>query len=171
VTKFQLRFSLDAIPHWAARYCPSVEEEAIERDLAPAVRARGYLTYDELVALGRWKSPRITPRIAANEPGYVETVTAVALTTTHERLRIEVLLLLSGVSWPMASVILHWGHRDPYPILDYRALWSLGHDTPPHYDFALWRTYTTHCREVAKSAGVMLRTLDKALWQYSKENQ
>lgn len=60
---------------------------------------------------------------------------------------------------------------DLYPILDYRALWSLGIDPPPAYDFPFWRAYTLACRELAAGAGVSMRDLDRALWQYSKENQ
>jgi len=82
-----------------------------------------------------------------------------------------VLTLLSGVGWPMASVVLHWCHTAPYPILDFRALWSLGVAPLPSYDFPLWRAYTDHCREMAAAAGVSMRDLDRALWQFSKENQ
>jgi hypothetical protein len=71
----------------------------------------------------------------------------------------------------MASVILHWGCHEPYPILDYRALWSLGIDSPPAYNFNFWWAYTQQCRGLAAQAGVSMRTLDRALWQYSKENQ
>jgi hypothetical protein len=170
MTKFTLRFPLDAISYWSARYSyPG--EAAIANELAPAARARGYLTHAELVQLGRWKSPRIGPRIAANAPAYVEAVTATALSAPSEQLRIEVLTLLYGVGWPMASVILHWCHVAPYPILDFRALWSLGLDPLPPYDFPLWQAYTDHCRALAADAGVSMRTLDRALWQYSKENQ
>lgn len=42
-----------------------------------------------------------------------------------------ILTTINGVSWPMASVLLHFGHADRYPILDFRALWSLEVDTPP----------------------------------------
>jgi hypothetical protein len=31
--------------------------------------------------------------------------------------------------------------------------------------------YLTVCRRIASTAGVDLRTLERALWQYSKENQ
>lgn len=167
---FNLRFPLADVLYWADRYgYPG--EATIAATLAPAARARGYLTHAELTALGRWKSPRIGPRLAANDPDYVAAVTAVALSTPNEQLRVDVLRLLSGVAWPMASVILHWGHHDPYPILDYRALWSLGIDPLPHYDFPLWQAYTDHCRALADRAGVSMRVLDRALWQYSKEKQ
>jgi hypothetical protein len=62
-------------------------------------------------------------------------------------------------------------HRDPYPILDFRALWSVSLDTPKQYSFDFWWPYVEFCRGVAGSAGVDLRTLDRALWQYSHENQ
>lgn len=170
---FNLRFPLADIPLYAARYDYPAEAgiAALMAGSASSARARGYLTHDELVALGRWKSPRIGPRIAANDPDYVAAVTAVALSTPNEQLRVEALRLLSGVAWPMASVILHWCHHAPYPILDYRALWSLGIDPLPHYDFPLWQAYTAHCRALAGRAGVTMRVLDRALWQYSKERQ
>jgi hypothetical protein len=72
----------------------------------------------------------------------------------------------------MASVILHWCHADRYPIIDYRALWSLSvEQQPAFYTFDFWWSYVVCCRQLAEEAGVDMRTLDRALWQYSKENQ
>lgn len=171
MTTFRLRFPLDEIAYWAGRYDPSPGEMTMERELSPAVRARGYLTHDELAHLGRWKSPRVVPRLTANAPDYVEAVTAVALSTPNLPLRVDVLRLLYGVAWPMATVVLHWSHTAPYPILDYRALWSLGVDPRPPYNYDLWRGYTDACRELAAGAGVSMRDLDRALWRYSWEHQ
>ena len=71
----------------------------------------------------------------------------------------------------MASVILHFCHRDPYPILDFRALWSLGAEEPASgYNSDFWQQYTTTCRALAAEAACPLRTLDRALWAYSKAN-
>jgi len=42
---------------------------------------------------------------------------------------------------------------------------------PRKYTFDFWWQYTLYCRRIAKKAGVRMRTLDKALWQYSKERQ
>ena len=110
--------------------------------------------------------------IASNSVEYIKAVTQTALTTNNEQLCIEVLTLLNGVSWPTASVILHFCHKDQYPILDFRALWSLGVDTSQvTYNFDLWHEYTQICRRLAKSTGLSMRELDRALWQYSKENQ
>ena len=75
------------------------------------------------------------------------------------------------MSWPTASVILHLFHRDPYPILDYRALWSVSLEVPGQYTFSFWWSYVEFCRSLAASAELDMRTLDRALWQFSKENQ
>lgn len=168
VSRFALRFPLADVGRYAAGYDNPQEANVVA--LMAASRARPYLTHAELAALGEWKSPRVRSRLAANDPAYVEAVTGVALTTDNERLRIEALTLLRGVAWPMASTILHWCHPDPYPILDYRALWSLGIDTPPrYYDFPFWWAYVEHCRALAAEAGVSMRELDRALWQFSWE--
>ena len=80
-------------------------------------------------------------------------------------------MLLDGVNWPTASVLLHFGARDPYPILDFRALWSLQVSVPKQYGFEFWWAYSECCRVLAKKHKVSMRTLDRALWQYSKEKQ
>ena len=98
-------------------------------------------------------------------------ITGFALATEDEGARIQSLTLLDGVSWPTPSVILHLFHRDPYPILDFRALWSLSLDVPVQYGFDFWLLYVRYCRDLAQRANVDMRTLNRALWQYSKENQ
>lgn len=94
-----------------------------------------------------------------------------ALSSGWEELRICVLRFLEGVSWPMASVILLSWHCDPYPVLDYRELWSRGLDVPPAYIFKSWWKYTEFCRRLAKECSLSMRRLDRALWQFSSENQ
>lgn len=143
--------------------------------IGPAVRKRGHYTRDDFLTVGTWKSRRPQKRYAMNDEAFVVAVTRTALSSPHERLRIEVLTLLDGVSWPTASVLLYFGHSDPYPILDFRALWSLGVNVPTDaygfYDFPLWWEYTAFCRGLADECRVPMRVLDRALWQYSKENQ
>jgi hypothetical protein len=58
-----------------------------------------------------------------------------------------------------------------YPILDVRALWSLGFSRPPAYTFGFWSEYVAFTRSEARRLGVSMRELDRALWQYSKERQ
>jgi hypothetical protein len=167
---FTLRFEPTDIGFWGEKYnYPG--EELVMQEIAPQIRQQQFVTHEQLVVLCNWKSPRIRTRCAANDPAFIKSVTNTAFATPNERLRLEVLTLLSGVGWPMASVLLHWGHVEPYPILDFRALWSLGFDDVPRYDFEFWWAYTQFCRQLAQEAGVSMRTLDRALWQYSKENQ
>lgn len=81
-------------------------------------------------------------------------------------------LHLYAARYPIpASVILHLYHRERYPILDFRALWSLSVDVPAFYRFPFWWGYVEYCRELAERTGMDMRTLDRALWQYSRENQ
>jgi hypothetical protein len=107
----------------------------------------------------------------SNTEEYVEEVTGVALGSRNERTRMEALTLLDGVGWPTASVILHFFHRERYPIVDFRALWSLSLEEPREYKFGFWWNYVSCCRALSDRTGLGMRTLDQALWQYSKENQ
>lgn len=165
-----LRFEEDEIPEIARRYQYPISETALI-EMKGAVLRRGHLTKDELSQVAYWKSPRSSGHVRKNSEEYVSEVTWFALGTECERARIESLTLLDGVSWPTASVILHLFHRDPYPILDYRALWSVSLVVPSQYNFSFWWPYVEFCRGLAASANVGMRTLDRALWQYSKENQ
>ena len=167
---FDLRFPIMEISSCAKRYYYP-DEDVIMQEVAPQLQRQQFVEHEQLVTLCNWKSPRIRTRCAGNDPNFIKSVTQTAFTTPNEQLRIEVLTLLAGVGWPMASVILHWGHSDPYPILDFRALWSLGFDSPPRYNFEFWWTYTQYCRQLAKESDVSMRILDRALWQYSKEHQ
>ena len=51
------------------------------------------------------------------------------------------------------------------------ALWSLGFSRPPAYTVDFWLAYTRFMRDLAAASGHSMRELDRALWQYSKENQ
>jgi hypothetical protein len=167
---FRLRFPEREIRAWAGRYAfPG--EDRIVAEVATRAKQRGHVTYEEFLEICRWKSPRSQPRCAANAPGLVEEVTRTALTAQHEELKIGALLVLSGVQWPTASVILHLCDQGRYPILDFRALWSLGYPDPPSYGFRFWSSYCDATRGLADRAGVSMRVLDRALWQYSKESQ
>jgi hypothetical protein len=172
-----MRFTGAEVQRLAAAYLAEAKpddrerERLIEEEVGPRATAAHCLSFGDFLTICRWKTPRSKSRCRANEASFVENVTRVALTTPSERLRVEVLRLLDGVDWPTASTILHWCHRDPYPILDFRALWSLGVEQPVDYDFAFWQRYTGACRAEATRLGVTMRELDRALWQYSKVNR
>ena len=64
-----------------------------------------------------------------------------------------------------ASTLLHFCDKRPYPILDYRALWSLGYTEKPHYTMKFWLKYLAYVRELAEHLTQDIRTIDRALWQ------
>ena len=167
---FKLRFRPDEIALWAKAYSYPGEDRIVE-DVAPRARARGHLTRVEFLRLCRWKTPRSQPRCAKNSAVRIREATQIALASPDERAKVYILRSLAGVEWPTASVILHFCDKRPYPILDYRALWSLGFDKSPSYTFDFWWAYTEFTREVAQSNGHDMQTLDRALWQFSKAHQ
>jgi hypothetical protein len=165
-----LRFSSSQIRILAARYQYPLDESQLLA-MRPRVIERGHLRLSELKQIAQWKSPRSAGNVSANDATFVREITRFALATPCERARIESLTLLDGVRWPTASVILHLLHRDLYPILDFRALWSVSLPMPTQYDFDLWWAYVSFCRRTARATRVDMRTFDRALWQFSKENQ
>lgn len=167
--RFRLRCPIPRLPLYAARYDASVDAE-IETRVAPAAKRQGFLTREQFLVLAGWKTPRSRPRCEANDAAFVEEATRNALASRNERFKIESLRLLSGVDWPTASVILHFCDERPYPVLDVRALWSLG-VPKARYGFEFWSAYVAFTRSLAEEAGISMRTLDRALWQYSKERQ
>ena len=166
----KLRFSETEIEYWAQRYEYPLEQTLLI-NLRSKVQQAGYLTKEQLRMVARWKAPRSAGHIEKNEEEYVKEITAWSLSAKEERSKIEVLTLLDGVQWPSASVILHLFHKEAYPILDFRALWSVGLEVPKQYSFSFWWKYVKFCRNIAQRNSLNMRTLDRALWQFSRENQ
>jgi hypothetical protein len=166
----KLRFRKSQLESLSRRY----EYNSAEIDLfqfKSAIQKHGYLTKDDLRQVALWKSRRSARWMESNSDEFIKEITRIALTSKSERVRIESLILLDGVKWPTASVILHFFHKEKYPILDFRALWSLSEDVPNQYKFDFWWQYTLYCRSLANEQKISMRALDQALWQYSKENQ
>ena len=168
--KFQLRFPESEITVLAARYRDHIDDGLVESCM-PAAQERGWLTKEELAIAAHWKSVRSAPRVQSNGDHFIEEITGFALSAKSERAHIEALTLLDGVGWPTASVLLHFFHREPYPVLDYRALWSLQVDPPENDSFEFWWTYVEFFRGLQVKVSLTPREIDQALWQFSKENQ
>jgi hypothetical protein len=165
---FELQFAPAEIPALAARFGGSGDDACLRA--GAAARARGRYTRGELVLLCAWKSRRSRPLVARNSPGRIARATSAAFAAAAgEAERIEALLGLDGVGVPSASVLLHFWRPDAYPILDVRAVESLGVKGRSGYPVSFWLRYAAACRALAAAHGVTLRTLDKALWQHSKE--
>jgi hypothetical protein len=164
---FELQFSVDEIERLATRFGDQDDGRLLAT--GASARARGYYTRGEFIDVCAWKTPRSRPRVHANPPRTVRSRTAWALAATEESRRITPLLELNGVGVPTASTLLYFAFPDDYPILDVRALESLGVKARSQYPVSFWLQYLAACRKLARATGVSLRTLDKALWQHSKE--
>lgn len=170
VASFQLQFDIADIPVYATRY--AYEEDDTVLAIGRRARRRGYYTREEFVAVCRWKTPRSGPLVAANSAGEVETATRVGLSgASAEPARMESLRSLAGVDFPTASVLLHLAYPERCPILDKRALHALGVRAPATYSFRFWTGYVEEYRRLLAETGVDGRTLDRALWQWSKEQE
>ena len=173
----ELRFPVEQIGELSDKYIAELGErdrrltEEITQQVFPSYQRNGRLTMPEFLKVCEWKTPRSQPRCASNDPSFVRVISELSKTTASEPLRIQAWTLLAGVKWPTASVFLHFAFPDRYPIMDFRALWSVRTKVPPQYTFPFWEGYTAHCRELAHRAGVTMRVLDQALWKYSDLHQ
>ncbi len=163
----------DKIVEYARRYDQNASgyDKSVEQKIKQVLQTRRYLNRQELIEVGIWKSPRQKKNYGKNDDGAVRELTQFSFTARSEQARVGALLALRGVSYPVASTLLHFAFPDEYPILDTRALWSLGWETPSSYTFEFWRRYCAHLIKLSTELNLDLRTIDKALWQYSKENQ
>jgi hypothetical protein len=168
---FKLRFALADVPKWSAALSDDGSDARFLEEVGPAVRKRGYLTVTEFRDLCYWKTPRTQSRCRRNTAHEIRVLTQAALATDDEALKMDLLRLLHGVAWPTASTLLHFCDQRPYPILDYRALWSLGYSRPPHYTMPFWLSYVDYVRNLARQTGHPIRIVDRALWAYSKARQ
>lgn len=164
---FELQFPPGEIEALAQRF-PGLDDTRLEA-VGAAVRARGHYTRAEFIEVCAWKTARSRPKVAANLEPVVIATTGRALGATDEAARMATLLELNGVGVPTASTLLFVAFPQDYPILDVRALESLGVKARSGYPVSFWLAYLEACRTLAGRAGVSLRTLDKALWQHSKE--
>jgi hypothetical protein len=168
--EFVLQFPLERVRDYAARFDDTGDAAALA--LGRAARERGYYTLEEFVAACRWKTPRSAPLVARNAAPDVEAATRAALGpagTAGERM--QALRALHGVEWATGSVLLHLAYPDRYPILDVRALHALGVTGRSSFTTAFWEAYVAECARLAAAAGVDGRTLDRALWQWSREQR
>lgn len=168
MARFALQFPAEDVRELAARFSYGKPDEDCLAAGA-AARVRGSYTRDELILICAWKTERSKSRVATNTETEAEFATGRAFRAADEGLRIEALTGLAGVGVPTASALLFFAFPNDYPILDVRALESLGQKARTSYPAPYWIDYLLACRRISKELGVPIRTLDKALWQASKE--
>lgn len=164
---FTLQFPICEISEWASRYAYRDESGAMA---AGHAIASGEYTRANLMTIHRWKTKgRGAARLDRNTDAEVADALGLAVAAKTDRAAASVLCGLAGVRLPVASAILTAIDPARFTIIDFRALESL--DAADRYvDLALYLEYLGHCRGLAANARVSLRTLDKALWQWSATN-
>ena len=171
--KFRLLVPRNELQKYYSMYEYDLEEleNEVQDKIVPAVQKRGYCTKSEFLKICKWKTRRTQSRCKKNDESFIKEVTRIAFSARNEKIRIEIFTLLAGVNYPTASVFLHFCHQEPYPIIDFRALWSLNIKYDVIYNFEFWMQYTQYCRSLASKYNLTMRELDKALWYYSKKKQ
>ncbi len=154
------------VQQWCPRYSRTYDSRVLE-EIGPAVRARGRFTHEEFLEVCRWKSRRVSGLVARNSAVDVEQLTEVAL-AAPERLRHRVLTLLTGVGVPVASALLMVSDPEKFTVIDFRSIEALQAHGELVGPAPAYFPYVLLCRELADRVGTDLRSLDRALWQWSK---
>ena len=163
------RFSREWIRELANRYEYQDDSEVTAAGARAA--AQGFYSRGDFLTVVRWKSVRSLPLAERNSSADIAQATCAALDPVDEASRMRWLTSLNGVAVPVGSALLHFAMPDCYPILDYRALSSLGDDRRrTQYSVGFWLAYVARCQDLARQARVSVRDLDKALWQASRES-
>jgi hypothetical protein len=164
---FSMQFDPSEIPSLARRYGPEQDNEAFA---AGRKIVAGDYSRENLKVIVHWKSARKIAFIDDNTDAEIAKALRFACDIrTTEKLAVEILDKLHGVGVPMASAILTTINPAKYTVIDVRALQSLGLSK---WDgsASFYIDYLQECSLLAFRHKVSLRTLDRALWQWSKEN-
>lgn len=169
-----LQFNKNDILLWSKNYderYKGSDDEATEIKLKKLLENQRYLNKPDFIELCNWKSRRPKKYFESNDAELIRFTTKYSFSINNDETRIKELMKLKGVSWPVASAILHFAFPDKYSILDFRAIWSLGWEKPTAYNFLYWESYCNKILEISTKVDLPIRTIDKALWEYSKQNQ
>ena len=164
--RFKLRFAPKAIDEIAARY--SFQEDTGALEAGEQIR-EGRCTRGNLERIFEWKTNgRGRSRLAKNSDGEIADALNLAMTAKTDRAAVAVLVGLNGVQVPVASAILTAINPERFTIIDFRALEALSvQQVPITINFYL--EYLNECRTLARRNNHSLRTFDRALWQWSKD--
>lgn len=139
-----------------------------EMELKKWLKRHDHLTKEKFLEICCWKAPRAFHHFKANSENEIIELTRKSFKASDECARIVSLVELNGVGYPIASAILHFKFPNKYPILDFRALESLGYKKRMTYNCKFWQEYVDKLRGLSKRFHVSMRELDKALWAHSK---
>jgi len=167
---FQLSFSIDKTEYWARQYPPKWDDDAIEAGRRIREGDYGQSNLEKIVV---WKSERRLKLIGDNSGSEISDALRLAAVHAQEpRSAFAVLMGLQGVGVPMASAILTAMDQEKYTLVDWRAMEALGVPDADYYNLNFYlKYYFPECKRLAAGANVSLRTLDRALWAWSKKRE
>lgn len=150
----------------AARYMAQTDDGAMEA--GRRIKA-GEFSRTHLATIYEWKTKnRGKARLGFNTDAEIKDALRLAATAEVPRSAIAVLRGLYGVDTPVASAIATVIHPDVFTILDFRALEALGNASLDR-SLPFYLAYLDFCTNLAKAWKMPLRTLDRALWQWSSD--
>ena len=150
---------------------------ALVREMRHVKRAKQF-SRAEFIKMCRWKSPRATRHYERNTPAAIRRTSREVLRTRSERLRLELLTGLKGVSVPTASAILTLIDPRRYGVIDIRAwqlLFRIGsvrrRPGGIGFRFADWDQYLSILRDQARALRVDVRRVELTLFEYHRKTQ
>ena len=167
MVQFKLAFDQSLILKFAALYSHRADRDALK---AGEDISRGRCTRKNLGRIFNWKTKgRGRSRLTKNTDKEIADVLKLAITARTDRAAIAVLTGLNGVNIPVASAILTAIDPKRFTIIDFRALEALN-QRKSALNINYYLEYLDFCKLLARKNRVTLRTLDRAFWQWSKEN-
>jgi hypothetical protein len=182
VAYFQLQPAEAELQDLAEQYWQTSGEKEHELEKAAfeagdAIRNGDY-SLANLEAIVRWKSERAVQVLICNSNEKIRRALALAAapeSTTETA--VNALTELHGIDIVLASAVLAAIFPERYTVLDFRTLEALGH---ARHDIRFYEEYLAFCKRLAESnivtpqselpAPTPLRTIDRALWEWSRSH-
>ncbi len=142
------------------------------------VKKHGYLTKDEFLKIGMWKSPRPKQLYLKNSEEEIISTSKEVLSTDYEKRKLELLDKLKGVSILTASAILTLTDPKNYGVIDIR-VWQIlflygsvkVKPTGTNFSFENWYNYLMKLRYYAKRFNVSARDIELTIFMHHKKIQ
>ena len=147
-------------------------------EMCKKVKERGFLTKEEFVKIGMWKSPRPKNLYLSNPEEEIISISKKILLSNSEKEKMALLNTLKGVSIPVASAILTVINPENYGVIDIRD-WQLLHlygevnSKPKGQGFNLddWLIFLEIIRKYAKELEISVRDVEITLYFHHKDIQ
>ena len=146
--------------------------------LTPKIKAQGFLTKDQAMKILKWKSPRPLKHYDKNSNEEFRQITKLAFNQKDEKIKIHILTALTGVNYPTASALLMFYDRTKYPIIDIRVwkqLYKNGlvteNEKGQSFTLEQWIKYLNVIRQLAKENKLIVRQVEKRLFDYDRKTQ